>query len=305
MNAPLDVAVVIVGFNSSARVRTCLSSLGRADWGPYAHGIVYVDNGSADGSVEMVREDFPEVTIVANAHNAGFCAACNQGAASVESRYVYLLNNDTVVLPESIALLADFLDRTPAAAAAANRLLNPDLSDQWSARRFPTFLNGLFGRRSFLSALLPSASVVRDYLYKDQMGRGEPFEVDWVPGSCTMVRREAYEDVGGLPEQMHYWSDAVFCDRLRRGGSSVYVMPAARLIHDEGQGSGRKSPSLRRRLIVDFHKGAYEFYCEHNALGPLHPARWLARTALGARARLLIAADVLHQFGRPAHLQGA
>ena len=304
MNTPLDIVVIVVGINSRECVRRCLASLGCTEWGAYSHAIVYVDNASADGSVEMVRDEFPETVVLANAHNVGFCGACNQGVASVESRYIYLLNNDTVVLPESVVLLAEYLDRTPDAAAAANRLLNPDLSDQWSARRFPTWMNGLFGRRSFLSGLFPATSVVRDYLYKEQMAGGESFAVDWVPGSCTMVRRQAYNEVGGLPEHMHYWSDAVFCDRLRKIGWKVCVVPQARLIHDEGHGTGRKTPSLRRWLITDFHTGAYRLYCEHNALGPWHPARWLARIALSARARLLIAADALHHPRPTAQSEG-
>ena len=117
MTAPLDIAVVIVGFNSREYVKACLSSLARAEWGGYSRGIVYVDNGSVDGSVDMVCAEFPEVTVRANRRNLGFCAACNQGVALVESRYVYLLNNDTVALADSATLLAEFLDRTPAAAA--------------------------------------------------------------------------------------------------------------------------------------------------------------------------------------------
>jgi GT2 family glycosyltransferase len=264
-----------------------------------------VDNGSVDGSVDAVRAEFPAAIILANPHNAGFCAACNLGVAALESRYVYLLNNDTVALANSIAPLVDFLDRTPAAGAAGNRLLNPDASDQWSARRFPTWVNGLFGRRSLLRRLFPAAALVRDYLYTEEMAGGEPFEVDWVPGSCTLVRREAYRQAGGLPEHMHYWSDAVFCRRLRCHGWSVHVVPEAPLIHDEGKGTGRQSPSLRRWLIADFHAGAYRFYCEHYALGPWHPARWLAWTALGARARVLIAADSILHPVRATPSQGA
>jgi GT2 family glycosyltransferase len=305
MTAPLDIAVVVVGINSRDYVTRCLASARCAEWGAYSHAIVYVDNGSSDGSVEMVRADFPETVVVANERNVGFCQACNQAVAAVDSRYIYLLNNDTVVLTESIRLLVEHLDRTPHAAAAANRLLNPDLSDQWSARRFPTGVNGLFGRRTLLGGIFPKTAIVRDYLYKAQMAGSQPFEVDWVPGSCTMVRREAYEQVGGLPTNMHYWSDAVFCDRLHRRGWSIHVVPTAPLIHDEGQGTGGKSPSLRRWLITDFHQGAYRLYCEHNELGPWHPARWLARLALSARAQVLIAADALQHLGRPAHSQGA
>jgi len=294
-----DIAVILVGINSRAYLQECLASLDRVEWGGYSHRVVYVDNASSDGSVAMVRDDFPGVKILANERNAGFCAACNQGAALVESRYIYLLNNDTILFPNSIRLLAEFLERRPDAAAAGNRLLNPDLTDQWSARRFPTWLNAIFGRRSALSRWLPGAPAVRDYLYKDEFGGDTPFAVDWVPGSCTLVRREAYEQAGGLPENMHYWSDAVFCDRMRRNGWKSYVVPAARLIHHEGKGSGEKSPQTRRWLISDFHQGAYRFYCEHYGLARWSPARWIARAGLGARALLLTAADSVRDLAKP------
>jgi GT2 family glycosyltransferase len=146
---------------------------------------------------------------------------------------------------------------------------------------------------------------VRDYLYKEQMAGGEPFEVDWVPGSCTLVRRDAYRQAGNLPENLFYWSDAVFCRRLRHHGWSVHVVPDATLIHHDGKGTGRKSPSLRHRLIADFHSGAYRFYCEHYSLGPWHPARWLAWAALAVRGRVLIAADSIRNPIRTTNSQGA
>jgi GT2 family glycosyltransferase len=286
----VDVAVIVVGFNTVDYVRQCLSSLRSTAWGGYTFRLVYVDNASTDASAETVRHEFPDVEIVANRENVGFCRACNQAAALTASRYVYLLNNDTVVFPETIPALLRFLDAMPAAGVAGNRLLNPDLSDQWSARRFPSALNALFGRRTWLGRRFANGEAMRDYLYKDEMRRGEPFQVDWVPGSCSLVRREAYESIGGLPDDMHYWSDAVFCDRLAAAGWQTFVVPAAPLVHFEGQGTGVHSFDVRRWLIADFHRGAYRFYCEHYRLTRIHPARWVAWLGLDLRRRLLVAA---------------
>lgn len=305
MSGQSDIAVIIVGINSREYLHGCLASLHRAEWNGYRHKIVYVDNASSDGSVEMVRAQFPEVIVLSNQQNVGFCAACNQGVACVDSRYVYLLNNDTVLFPDSLWLLAEFLDHTPGAGAAGNRLLNPDLTDQWSARRFPTWINAIFGRKTALGRMFPGSLAVRDYLYKDEFERGEPFIVDWVPGSCTLVRREAYLESGGLPEDMHYWSDAVFCDRVRKLGWNIYIVPKATLVHYEGKGTGAKTGPVRRWLISDFHRGAYHFYCEHYALGRYNPTRWLAGAALEARARMLIVADVIRHRVQSGHTERA
>lgn len=293
-----DIVAIIVGINSRDYVRGCLSSLRSADWGTYTHSVIYVDNASSDGSVEIVRAEFPEVIVIANQGNVGFCAACNQGAASVESRYIYLLNIDTILFPDSLLLLADFLEGAPRAGAAGNRLLNPDLTDQWSARRFPTWINAIFGRRTVFGRLFPRSRTIRDYLYKEQFAQGQPFMVDWIPGSCTLVRREAYLKSGGLPEDMHYWSDAVFCDRLRKLGWDIHVVPKAKLVHYEGQGTGVKTATVRRWLISDFHHGAYRFYCEHFALGRYNPVRWLAGAVLETRARVLILVDRIRHLVR-------
>ena len=290
---PVDVAIIVVGINSRGYVQGCLKSLTHTEWQSYSHEVIYIDNASSDGSVAMVQQEFPDVRVLENYHNAGFCQACNQGVAASESRYVYLLNNDTVLLPNSIAPLIRFLDYTPSAGAAANRLLNTDGTDQWSARRFPTWANALFGRRTFAGKLFPNSKLVKDYLYKDCLAQPEPFAVDWVPGSCSMVRRSAFEQVGGLPRNMHYWSDTVFCHRLAKAGWPVVVLPNAPLIHHEGKGTGGKNTSLRRWLISDFHNGAYLFYCEYYELGFWSFARLFAKLGLSARAHLLIAADRL------------
>jgi len=301
MREPVDIAVVIVGLNARDYVRGCLRSLSKTDWGRYSHAVVYVDNASSDGSVEMVETEFPWVTVLANDRNQGFCRACNQGAAAVQSRYVYYLNDDTLVERDSIRLLAEFLDATPRAGVAGNRLLNPDGSEQWSARRFPSLINGLFGRRSLLSRWFPDSWPVRHYLYKDELRRSEPFPVDWVPGSCTMARREVIERVGGLPEDLHYWSDALLCDRIRRAGWEIFVVPEARLVHFEGKGSGHRSLAARCWHVREFHRSAFRFYCEHHQVSRYSPTRLFAGAALGLRAALLLAVQplaVLWEGGR-------
>jgi GT2 family glycosyltransferase len=288
MSKPPDVSIIIVGLDSKAYTVACLESLAAEDFGPYTPEVIYVDNGSRDTSVSEVRRRFPHVRVIANEYNVGFCAANNQAAEIAQAPLLYLLNNDTLVEKGSIRPLIEFLHANPRAAAVANRLLNPDRSDQWSARRFPTWRNGIFGRRTPFASAFAHTEVVRTYLYKQQMEQGEPFEAEWIPGSCTMVRHDLYWKAGGLPTDMHYWSDALFCYRLRRLGGLVYVLPAAPLVHFEGKGTGRKSRQLQKWLVRDFHEGAYRFYCEFHRLGRWNPLRWTAKGALSARAWFLI-----------------
>ncbi|MBC7926885.1 MAG: glycosyltransferase family 2 protein [Bryobacteraceae bacterium] len=297
MTGAPDIAIVIVGFSSRAYTENCLRSLERADLGSWTTEVIYVDNASTDGSVEMVHRLFPFVRTIANQRNVGFCAACNQGVGISRARFIYLLNNDTVLEASSIRPLADFLDANSHAAAVGNRLLNPDGTDQWSGRRFPGWLNSMLGRRTPFPRFFAESAVVRHYLYKDEMRAGAPFEVDWIPGSCTLVRRDVYLQAGSLSESMHYWSDALFCARIRKLGWSTFIIPAAPLVHFEGNGTGQKNRALREWLIRDFHQGAYRFYCEYYELERWNPIRWVARIGLGVRAWLLINAGLFSAAG--------
>ncbi len=288
-----DVAVILVGYNSRSTLGTCLQSLLKTEWGALRSAVYFVDNASSDGSVNFVRAMDSRIHVIANETNKGFCEACNQAVRASDSRYVYLLNNDTTLAADAIPRLVRFLDEERTAGAAGNRLLNPDGTDQWSARRFPNLINGLFGRKSTLSKWFPNSRMVRHYLYKDELQGGRPFSVDWIPGSCTLIRREVYEQVGGLPADMHYWSDALFCDRVRKKGWEIFTVPDAVLFHDEGKGTGRKEAALRRWLIEDFHRGALRFYSEHYELQPGSLKHLFAKICLTFRAKALIMAGRL------------
>lgn len=284
-----DVAVVLVGLNARTYIEECLRSLGAAGWRRVTYQTIYVDNGSRDGSVDMVRTQFPEVRVIANPQNVGFCPAANQGARAAQARFLFFLNDDTLVLDDAVARLVEFLDQQPAAGIVGSRLFYPDLTEQWSGRRFPTLWNAILGRRTWLTRFLPNASPVANYLCKDQLQGDEPFQVDWVSAAALMVRRAVFEAVGGFPEDYYYWHEPVFSDRVAKQGLATYLHPRSRIIHYEGQGSGPRPYPVQRFHIVNFHDGAYRCYCEHFGLRAYDPSRWFAYAALKSRAWLLLA----------------
>lgn len=284
-----DVAVVLVGLNANAFVKQCIETVEKADWSRHTCEIVYVDNGSKDGSVEMVRSCFPQVRVIANDSNLGYCKAANQGARIADARHYYFLNDDTIVYPDALPVVIDFLDARPEIGVVGSRLLNLDLTDQWSGRRFPSPWNGILGRRSWLSKVFPDARALTDYLYRDEVAAGEPFEADWVSAAALLVDRDTFARVGMFAEDYYYWHEAVFCDRVRRAGRKVYLHPGSKIIHYEGKGSGARPYPVQRWHILDFHRGAYRCAVEHYNLGRFHPARWLTAAALAARAMVLLA----------------
>jgi GT2 family glycosyltransferase len=288
---PFDIAVIIVGMNTRDYVRNCLASLAETDWGDHTCEIVYIDNDSKDDTLETVRQQFPAVRVLANKENFGFCRAANQGSAAVDARYLLHLNNDTLVSKDAVRQLEGFLDTHPDAGVVGCRLLNHDRTDQWSARRFPGGIHSIWGRRSFLAKRFPRAKPARKYLFKDELGQAEPFQVDWVGTPCFMVRSEIFRAIGGFPEDFYYWHEAVFCQRVKRAGWSTWVVPTAQVIHFEGKGGGARPYKVRRWHILDFHRGAYRFHIEFRRLHRFHPRRWFAAVGLGMRAGLLLSAN--------------
>jgi len=305
MSAPtivpnFDVAVILVGLNAREFVRGCLESLGKAQWRRCRHQIIYVDNGSSDGTPDMIRAEFPGVRVHVNPTNLGFCPAANQGAEMADARYFYFLNDDTLVLDDAIALLVETMDAMPDVGTIGSRLLYPDGSEQWSGRRFPSMMNALFGRRSLLTRLFPNAPFVKEYLCSRQLNGHDPFDVDWVSAAGQIVRRETFDAVGRFAEDYYYWHEAVFCDRILRHGRRVLLHPRSKVIHFEGSGSGARPFKRQVFHIVDFHRGAFRCYCEHHRLGRLHPMRFAAAALLAARAALLLsAARIRTWFPRP------
>jgi N-acetylglucosaminyl-diphospho-decaprenol L-rhamnosyltransferase len=296
VSASFDIAVIVVGLNASNYVRECCESLHAADWQSYSHEVIYVDNGSTDDTLAMLEDRFSEVQVLANPTNVGFSKAANQGARVARSRYLFFLNDDTLVLDGAIAAMVAHADLYPDVGALGGRLLNTDLTEQYSGRRFPSPSNAVFGRRSVLTKFFPNTPAVSAYLYKEDLVRGEAFEADWVSAAAVLFPQRVFHRIGGFAEDYYYWHEVIFCDRVRKLGYRVELLPAAKIIHHEGKGSGVRSFKSQRFHILNFHAGGYRCYCEHHELPPLHPVRIVVAGMLFTRATVLLGAAGLRSL---------
>lgn len=295
-----DLTILIVSYNTRDLLATCLRSLPRA-LTQHTYEVVVADNASVDGSVTTLRREFPDVQVVEMGSNTGFARATNRAMAQGNGRHFLLLNSDTEALPGSLDVLIDFLDATRVAGVAAPQLLNSDLTDQGTARSFPTPAAALFGRKALLTRLFPGNPWAQRYMVGRQHVGEEPFSVDWVSGACFMVPRSVVDEVGALDEGFFmHWEDADWCHRIADAGYQVYCVPRARVVHHEGQservfgGAGpRRRPGRPPRLVWVFHRSAYRYFVKHHAPQPWHPLRAVAGVALAARAVLIIAANEL------------
>ena len=208
-----------------------------------------MDNASTDGSQARAARDYPGIKILQNAENRGFAPGANQGLEWAVGELMLLLNPDAVLQPSTISLLVDFMNEHPEAAVVGPRLLNPDGTVQGSARRDPSPWTGLFGRDAPLTRLFPNNPVSRRELPNLCHAGDAPLEVDWISGACLLVRRAAYEQVGGLDERFFlFWEDADWCRRFREGRLEGLLPPDRRRDSPGGGEPGPAADAVRHRF---------------------------------------------------------
>lgn len=268
--APLDI--IIVNYNTRGDLSACLTSL-RTYPPARPHVITVVDNGSTDGSLDAVRENFKTVRILEMGRNAGFATANNAGIRATSSPLVLLLNSDTLVPAGAIDTLCERLEAT-GAAAAGPRLLDgdgrPEIS--WGAMLSP-WSEWIQSRRvAAARSTLPQARRRVDALTSTER------RVDWISGACLLVRRDAAEAAGLLDERYFmYEEDVDFCAAIRKHGGTVLFTPASTVIHLRGR-SAKTAPPQRPSHYDASHLAFYE----------KHLPRWagLLRLTLRLRGRL-------------------
>jgi GT2 family glycosyltransferase len=195
-----------------------------------------VDNASRDDSVAMVRDKFPQVTVIANAENRGFTGGNNQGIAASNGRYVMVLNPDTEALGDAVDRLVSYLDQHADVGALGPQLLNPDRSIQSSRRRFPTLTTAYF-ESTWLQSLAPRGILA--HYYMDDVAPDHPHEVDWLTGACTIFRRETLDQVGVYDAEnfFMYSEELDLCRRVKAAGWKIVYLPEAQVVHYVGQSS--------------------------------------------------------------------
>lgn len=285
--APL-LSIIIVNFNVREFLHHALVSLQKAMKGIRGE-IIVVDNASDDGSVEMVRRRFASVHLIASKTNLGFARANNLALKRARGKFLLLINPDTIVQEDTLRVMLRFFAENPDVGLAGCKILNPDGTFQLACRRsFPrpwaaltkmTGLSGLFPRSRWFGKYNLT------YLNPD-----ETYEIDAVSGSFMMVRREAYEQVGGLDEDFFmYGEDLDWCYRIQQAGWKNYYVHSTQIIHYKGESTKRSDLNE----IKTFYQAMHLFVQKH-----LSNSRFFAlliRFAITVSSRLA----VVKAFVRP------
>jgi N-acetylglucosaminyl-diphospho-decaprenol L-rhamnosyltransferase len=279
---PLDLAVVILNYNTAGLLRDCLRSV-FASQGELRIGVCVVDNASSDDSAAVVRAEFPAAHLIANTANVGYSAGNNAGLRwfgfddarrnpATLPRYALLLNPDTLVPPRTFAEMVAYMDANPAIGAAGPRVRRPDGSlDRACRRSFPT-PQVSFYRMVGLSRLFPHSRRFNaynlEYLPEDAV-----HPVDSVVGAYMQVRGVAILQAGLLDESFFmYGEDLDWAKRIKDAGWQIWYNGHSQITHVKQAASSQSTKSR-----IDFYEAMWIFYRKHYRAGT---AWWLDKAIL-------------------------
>ncbi|MDQ4030050.1 MAG: glycosyltransferase family 2 protein [Actinomycetota bacterium] len=261
-----EVSAIVVTWNALPWLERSLESVRGLE-------TIVVDNGSTDGTVERVRERFPEALLLEQ-ENRGLAAGWNAGMQAASGRYFLFLNADAWLVADAAARLTAFADAHPDVAYVAPRLRYPDGRLQRSVRAFPTLWR-LATEYLFLRKLAPRSRLLNEF-YAGGFDHDETREADWIMGACFLVRREAVDEVGPLDEGFFLFSEETdWCWRFRQAGWKIVFHPDAEAVHVGGAAHGGR---MLRELVAS----QLRFLAKHR--GEAYAAR--ARRLLAASLRL-------------------
>ena len=277
----MDLSIIIVNYNVKEFLEQSIISI-KKSCKNIQYELFVVDNGSSDGSVELLNKKFPEARLIRNIENKGFAAANNQAIRQAQGEYILLINPDTIVQEDTFSVIFDFFEKHPDCGMVGCKILNPDGSLQLPCRRsFPTPWVG-FTKISGLSKLFPQSRLFGKYnlTYLDP---DETYEVEAISGSFMFFRRQVLDDVGLLDESFFmYGEDLDWCFRTREAGWKIFYLPETKIIHFKGESSKKSEVDL----TLQFYRAMKLFVEKHYHNRFLHVPQWLLMLGITLRASL-------------------
>ena len=266
----MELSIVIVNYGTRDLLRDCLHSV-QASRGMADYEVIVVDNCSPDGSAEMVRQEFPQVRLIASSINGGYAYANNLGLCQSQGRHLLLLNPDTVLPPTALLDMLAFVQEHPDAGVAGPKLVLADGSLDLACRRSFPSLDVAFYRLVGLSRRFPHSPLYNRY----NLGYLDPdrvAEVDSVVGAFMWIRGEALTQAGLLDERFFaYAEDIDLCYRIKVDhGWKVYYNPAVVVTHYKGQSTRQRSTAM----TIQFYRAMWLFHEKHYARHTFFLVNW-------------------------------
>jgi GT2 family glycosyltransferase len=282
MTLVFDLTIIIPNYNTKALLRQCLASIFR-----YTRDIQFevicIDDGSSDGSPEMIESEYPEVILVRNPEPLLYSKNNNLGMKMSRARYACLLNSDTKLLGNVFKVLVGFMDAHPEAAACGPRLLNPDGTTQSCVRSFAglgtMILQGINWHKFF-----PNGQVSREY-YASSFDYSREQQVESLGTTAYVLRRETWETYGMLDERLpHFQVDLAYNLMLKRNGRKIFYTPNAEVVHYGSQSINQ----MPKKKIIEQHRAMVVFNEHYDYFGKSRALKLLVRGAVAVRCLLKI-----------------
>lgn len=299
----VNVHVVVVNYNTADLLRRCLDHALASDTRA-AVSLTVVDNGSTDGSLALLRDDYPQVRALRSERNLGFSGGNNLALRRILAampdhaerahEYILLVNSDLFLAPDTIAGLVAFAEGRADVGVVGPRIELPNGTLDLACRRsFPTPTNAFF-KLFGLSRRFPGNARFAAYNLTN-LALDQVTEVDSVTGACMLVRVAAIDEVGLLDERFFmYGEDLDWAYRIKAAGWRVFYTPAVRALHQKGATSARQSG----RMIVEFYRAMYLFYRKHYADRSPRPLNWLVAAGIAARGGVALGLNLLRPVAK-------
>lgn len=225
----MDLSIIILNYKTSGLVQNCLRAVYDLNL-PYQYEIIVVDNNSQDGSAEFLKERFFNIKLIESPRNLGFAGGNNLGIKKAQGRYILILNPDILILSDALKVMYEFMEKNERAGICGPKLINPDVSLQYSCTRRPDWRLPFY-RRTFLGRTKKGRRWVDNYLMRD-WDHSSSKVVDSLYFACVMIRKKAINEVGLLDERYFmYLEDLDWCRRFKLAGWDVWYIAEAQVIH--------------------------------------------------------------------------
>ena len=249
----LDLSIIIINWNTRDLLHQCIASIPAGMSDQVSYEVFVVDNGSKDGSQQMIKDEYPQVILIQNPCNRGFAAANNQAMQRAQGRYCLLLNSDTIMIESCIDKVINYLDANPNVGMAGPRLLNEDGSIQNSVGSIPNVLTETT-QRSLMRLLFPKR------YYGRRFQPTEPVFVESLVGASLYVRTKLIKELGMLDEDYFFFLEETdWCLRALKADWKIVFLPDAKIYHLQG----KSATPVQAEARIEYWRSRYLFFKKH------------------------------------------
>jgi len=259
-NDNLLLSIIIISTNEGKDLKNCLESIFSTSDGSFPFNVYVVDNNCSDDTSSIVLKHFPGVNLIINETKQGFAYNNNQVIKKTRSKYVLLLNPDTIVDIKKIKEMINYFDKNPDVALCGPKLLNPDGSLQYNCRRFPT-LSAVLMRWASIDKYFPNNGILKKYMMKD-LDHDRIRNVDWLLGAFLLIKWDVFDKIGLFDEKFSplYYEDVDLCYRAKKAGYRVVYYPKVEVIHSYHRESAQ---GIFNKMTFAHMKNVARFFLKH------------------------------------------